>query len=177
MKSALLLNADYSPLHFVSNVRAFSLVYKGRAEIIDMGGKLSLWNDEIVRTPTSTLKLPATIRLLSRVSVKWHPPKFRKSAVFSRDGWQCQYCRGDLSRSNMTIDHVHPRSRGGETSWKNCVASCKHCNRKKANKTPLEAGMPLIKQPVEPSPTHFWSVSKGSVNWHEDWSIFIPRNQ
>jgi 5-methylcytosine-specific restriction endonuclease McrA len=175
MKSSLLLNADYTPLHFVSNVRAFALVFKGRAEILDMDGKPSVWSEDIVRTPTASYNLPATIRLLKRVNVRWHPPKFRKSAVFSRDNWQCQYCRADLYRSNMTIDHVFPRSRGGETSWKNCVASCKNCNRRKANKTPSEAEMPLLKVPVEPTPVHFWSMNKCSASWHEDWAIFIPR--
>lgn len=173
MKNALLLNADYSPLHFVSNIRAFSLVYKGRAEVIDMDGKLSVWSDDIVRTATSAHNLPATIRLLQRINVKWQPPRFRKAAIFTRDGWSCQYCRTDLHRSNMTIDHVLPKSRGGDTSWRNCVASCKNCNRRKANKTPGEAGMPLVRSPTEPNPTHFWSIGRGSVNWHEDWSVFI----
>jgi len=172
MKKALLLNADYTPLHFISDARAFSLVFKGRAEILDMGGKPSVWGDEVFRTPNISFNVPATIRLLQRINRKWKPPRFRKKAIFNRDDWRCQYCQTELHRSNITIDHVQPRSRGGASSWKNCVASCKSCNRIKANKTPNEAGMPLLKQPVEPTPFHFFDAARGN-NWHDDWSIFI----
>jgi 5-methylcytosine-specific restriction endonuclease McrA len=175
MKKALLLNADYTPLHFISDSRAFSLVYKGRAEVLDMGGKLSVWDDEYFRTPSMTFGIPATVRLLSRVSRKWSPPRFRKKAIFNRDSWQCQYCQTLLHRSSVTIDHVYPRSRGGSNSWKNCVTSCKSCNRKKGSKTPAEAGMSLLKQPIEPSPFHFWDLAKGNI-WHDDWTTFISRS-
>jgi 5-methylcytosine-specific restriction endonuclease McrA len=80
----------------------------------------------------------------------------------------------DLGKNSATIDHVQPRSRGGKTSWKNCVASCKFCNRKKANKTPHEANMPLLTIPAEPSPFQFWENARGK-EWHEDWSMFIKR--
>lgn len=175
MKKALLLNADYTPLHFISDSRAFALVFKGRAEVLDMAGKPSVWDDVLFRTSSVAFNVPATIRLLQRVSRKWTPPRFRKKAIFNRDGWQCQYCRTELHRSNITIDHVHPRSRGGSNSWKNCVASCKNCNRMKGNKTPGEAGMSLVRPPLEPSPLHFWDVPKGGSVWHEDWGIFIQR--
>lgn len=174
MKRVLLLNSDYSPMHFISDMRAFSLVFKGRAEVLDMGGKPSVWSEE-VRTSNTSFKIPATIRLLTRVNRKWMPPRFRKKAVFFRDDWRCQYCQADLHRSNMTIDHVQPKSRGGPSTWKNCVASCKSCNRKKANKTPYEAGMSLFKQPMEPTPIHFFEIVIGNT-WHDDWSSFISSN-
>ena len=174
MSKALLLNSDYSPMHFVSNVRAFLLVHKGRAEILDTGGKLSTWPEYYLNTSSSSVQLPATIRLLKRVNRKWQPPRFRKSAIYTRDNWSCQYCGMDLGKNSATIDHVQPKSRGGKTNWKNCVASCKYCNRKKANKTPTEAGMPLLVTPIEPSPFQFWESARGK-EWHEDWSMFIKR--
>jgi 5-methylcytosine-specific restriction endonuclease McrA len=174
MSKALLLNADYTPMHFISDTRAFVLVHKGRAEILDTGGKLSVWEDCTIRTTSSIVNLPATIRLLNRVHRKWQPPRFRKSAIYTRDNWRCQYCGMDISKSSATIDHVHPKSRGGNTSWKNCVASCKFCNRKKANKTPSEANMPLLTVPTEPNPFQFWESARGK-EWHDDWSIFLKK--
>ena len=173
MKS-LLLNADYSPIQFITNIRAFLLVHKGRAEVIDMGGKLSVW-DGSVRTSSSEFHFPATIRLVNRINNRWKAPRFRKSALYIRDRWECQYCGIDLNKTLATIDHVLPRSRGGETSWKNCVASCKYCNRKKANKTPAEAGMPLLRLPITPKPYHIWEGTK-NIKWHDDWSSFIKKD-
>jgi 5-methylcytosine-specific restriction endonuclease McrA len=174
MKRALLLNADYSPLHFLSDVEAFIMVYKGIAEIVDLSGKPSIWEGEQLTSPGRTWDVPATIRVLERVHKRWKVPRFRKKVLFNRDNWQCQYCHAPLHWSNVTIDHVQPKSRGGGTSWKNCVASCKPCNKKKANKTPVEAGMPLRKAPMEPSPLHFWDVAKGN-DWHPDWEMFLPQ--
>jgi 5-methylcytosine-specific restriction endonuclease McrA len=171
MNKALLLNADYSPLHFVSNVRAFVMVHKGKAEIIDVSGKLSTW-DSTIKTSGSEIQSPATIRLLNRINRKWFAPRFRKSAIYSRDDWTCQYCGEGLNKHNATIDHVMPRAKGGLTSWKNCVASCKNCNRIKACRTPQEANMPLMSQPFEPKRIHLWDSTR-STHWHEDWSVFI----
>lgn len=174
MNKALLLNADYSPLHFISNFRAFIMVHKGKAEIIDVAGKPSTWNSTI-KTSSSEMESPATVRLLNRVTRKWFAPRFRKGAIYSRDNWSCQYCGVGLCKSNATIDHVMPRAKGGITSWKNCVASCKNCNRIKGCRTPHEANMPLINQPIEPKRFHLWDHTRSSV-WHEDWSCFIKRS-
>jgi 5-methylcytosine-specific restriction endonuclease McrA len=176
MSKALLLNADYSPMHFITNIRAFLLVHKGRAEVLDNGGKLSVWDQYSISSSSSVTKLPATVRLLNRVNRKWHPPRFRKSAIYTRDNWSCQYCGMLLSKTSATIDHVHPKSRGGKTSWKNCVASCKFCNRKKANKTPAEAAMPLLSNPIEPNPFQFWESARGK-EWHEDWTLFLKKSK
>lgn len=174
MNKTLLLNADYMPLHFISNLRAFIMIHKGKAEIIDIAGRPSTWNEKI-NTSSSTVDSPATVRLLSRVTRKWFAPRFRKSAVYSRDNWSCQYCGNSLGKNNATIDHVMPKARGGITSWKNCVASCKDCNRTKACRTPSEANMPLLSQPNEPKRFHLWDSTRSSI-WHDDWSFFIKGN-
>jgi 5-methylcytosine-specific restriction endonuclease McrA len=173
MNKALLLNADYSPLHFISNVRAYVMVHKGKAEIIDISGKPSTWG-ETIKTSGSEVESPATIRLLNRVSRKWFSPRFRKSAIYMRDNWTCQYCSAGLSKHNATIDHVMPRAKGGGTSWKNCVASCKNCNRIKACRTPAEANMPLLTQPYEPKRIQLWDATR-SPQWHDDWSVFLKK--
>lgn len=171
MKRTLLLNSDWSPLNFVSGFRALNLLNRGRAEVIFLDERPSLW-DEKVSTPTTAYDLPATLRLVERVNKRYNAsPRFRKWALFNRDNWQCQYCSIQLEWSTITIDHVTPSSRGGTTSWRNCVASCKKCNMKKGSRLPTEAGMQLNRLPVEPKLIHFWEVRRNS--WHPDWHFFF----
>jgi hypothetical protein len=173
MKRALLLNASYEPLNFISDERAMRLLMKGRAEIItNMEGKRSVWMGAYFVTTNTKFEVPATIKLITRINRKWKPPRFRKKVLFNRDGWKCQYCNSKLLWNTATIEHVHPQSRGGQTTWLNCVAACKPCNKKKANMTPDEAGMRLLKAPKEPNALHFWDVSRSS-SWHPDWVMFI----
>lgn len=175
MKRALLLNADFTPLHFLSDHDAITLFYKGRAEIVHgMNGKQSVW-DEVFRSPSTSINVPATMRLIKRVNKKWRQPRFNKKVLFNRDGWKCQYCNFKLSWETVTVEHVMPSSRGGALSWQNCVAACKPCNKRKANKTPEEAGMKPQK-PQTPMAIHFWDALKSSV-WHPDWDIYIKRNE
>jgi 5-methylcytosine-specific restriction endonuclease McrA len=171
MKRVLLLNSDWSPLNFVSGYRALNLLFKGRAEVINMGDKPSVWDDALT-TPTRSYEVPATLRLVQRVNKRYTSPRFRKWVLFNRDAWQCQYCGIGLDRPNITIDHIVPRSRGGLTSWKNCVASCKKCNMKKGSRTLAESGMCLRKTPAEPKVTHFLEP-KVANSWHPDWSNFF----
>jgi 5-methylcytosine-specific restriction endonuclease McrA len=172
MKRALLLNHDYVPLHFLNDVDAIILFYKGRAEIVSgSDGKPSVWN-ETFKSPSTTIHVPATMRLLKKINKKWKQPRFRKKVLFNRDNWSCQYCSEKLYWDSVTIDHVMPSSRGGQTSWLNCVASCKQCNKSKANKTPEEAGMKLLKKPTVPTSFHFWDTMSSSV-WHNDWKMFL----
>ncbi len=173
MKRALLLNASYEPLNFISDERAMRLLMKGRAEIYtNMEGQRSVWAGAYFVTTRTKFEVPATLKLVERVNRKWKAPRFRKKVLFNRDGWKCQYCSAKLLWNTATIEHVHPQSRGGQTTWMNCVAACKPCNRKKANMTPEEAGMRLLKVPKEPSALHFWDVSR-SNHWHPDWQVFI----
>jgi 5-methylcytosine-specific restriction endonuclease McrA len=175
VRRALLLNSDYSPLHFVSDMDAIILFYKGRAEVIPspVTGLPSEW-DEVFSSPSTSIHVPATMRVLKRVNKKWKPPRFRKKVLFNRDGWKCQYCHTKLVWHNITIDHVLPSSRGGLTSWLNCVTACRPCNRQKDDRTPEEAGMKLLRKPANPSALHFWDAFKADC-WHEDWDAFIPR--
>lgn len=174
MSRALLLNADWTPLHFVSDIDAITLFYKGTAEVVTgVDGKPSVW-DECFRSPSTTIQVPATMRLLRRVHKHWKAPRFRKKVLFNRDGWRCQYCDVKLGWHNIEIEHVLPRSRKGPTSWLNCVASCKPCNKHKRDRTPEEAGMKLLRRPTIPSALHFWDSAR-SADWHDSWDAFIPR--
>jgi len=171
MKRALLLNADWTPLNFISDIRALTLLFKGRAEVITLGEKPSFWNERI-NSASNNYEVPATIRLLERINRRYSTPRFRKKILFNRDNWQCQYCGIKLDWSSVTIDHVVPRCKGGQTTWKNCVASCVKCNMKKGPRPLSESGMQLKKSPSEPHITHYWEFNQPST-WHEDWNSFF----
>ena len=175
MTRVLLLNSDYTPLHFLCDTDAITLFYKGRAEVVLSfeTGEASEW-DEVWSSPSTSIRIPATMRLKKYVHKKWKPPRFRKRVLFNRDGWKCQYCNCKLNYSTIEIEHVLPSSRGGKTSWLNCVSACKPCNKKKKNMTPDEAGMPLLRKPSIPTPLHFWDATK-SDGWHADWGSFLAR--
>src|SRR6201984_1966603 len=129
----LVLNATYEPINVCTVRRAVVLLLKAKAELVERG--LSELHSE-----TSTLARPVVIRLVSYVNVPRdaHRRKITRRAVFARDSWPCQYCG---SRSNLTVDHVIPRSKGGSSSWDNIVASCAPCNRRKGDRLPRQAGM------------------------------------
>ena len=172
MIRVLLLNADWSPLKFISDIRGIKLLLKGRAEVIVVDKAPSVWN-EYMTTPTFSYRVPATIRLLVRVNSRaTTAPRFRKKILYNRDNWSCQYCSKQLGRGSVTIDHVVPRCMGGKTTWKNCVVSCKNCNKIKGNKFLHETDMTLKKQPDVPSVNHFWELQE-SVDWHNDWYFFV----
>jgi len=105
---------------------------------------------------------PVVIRLVSYVRIPrdTHRRKITRRAVFARDNWTCQYCG---SRSNLTVDHVIPRSKGGSSSWDNIVASCAPCNRRKGNTLLRQSGMELRKPPSTPSPDVFIQVASPTI--------------
>src|ERR1035438_6041053 len=134
----LVLNATYEPINVCTVRRAIVLLLKDKAEIIERAE----WR---LPSATATIARPVVIRLVNYVRIPRdaHRRKITRRAVFARDDWMCQYCR---SRSNLTVDHVVPRSKGGVSSWENIVASCAPCNRRKGNALPRQAGMKLIKE-------------------------------
>src|ERR671925_187586 len=143
----LVLNATYEPINVCSVRRAAVLLLKEKAEILEHAS----WE---LRSEHTAMPRPVVIRLVTFVKVPrdTHRRKITRRAVFARDGWTCQYCG---SRSNLTVDHVIPRSKGGGSSWDNIVASCAPCNRRKGDALPRQVGMRLLKQPRTPSATVF----------------------
>jgi 5-methylcytosine-specific restriction endonuclease McrA len=151
----LVLNATYEPINVCTVRRAVVLLLKDKAEVIEHGE----WQ---LHSASTTLARPVVIRLVSYVRIPrdTHRRKITRRAVFARDDWTCQYCG---VRSNLTVDHVVPRSKGGSSSWENIVASCAPCNRRKGNALPRQAGMRLLKQPRTPSPNVFIHVASPTI--------------
>jgi 5-methylcytosine-specific restriction endonuclease McrA len=151
----LVLNATYEPINVCTVRRAVVLLLKEKAEMIERAE----WE---LHSATSSVARPMVIRLVTYVRIPrdTHRRKITRRAVFARDDWTCQYCG---SRSNLTVDHVVPRSKGGGSSWDNIVASCAPCNRRKGNSLPRQAGMRLQKQPRTPSPHVFIQVASPTI--------------
>jgi 5-methylcytosine-specific restriction endonuclease McrA len=151
----LVLNATYEPINVCTVRRAVVLVLKEKAELIEHGN----WQ---LHSVTATMDRPVVIRLVSYVRIPrdTHRRKITRRAVFARDDWTCQYCG---SRSNLTVDHVVPRSKGGPSSWENIVASCAPCNRRKGSSSPRQVGMHLTREPRTPNPNVFIQVSSPTI--------------
>lgn len=143
MESVLLLNASYEPLRVITWQRAITLFFDGKVEVIEE-------YDHQIRSVSLVLKAPAVVRLLRFAKLGRQSPPFSRLNVMARDKFECQYCGKSLTMRTATMDHVHPRSRGGGSSWINVVTSCAPCNRKKGGSTPEEAGMSLRNPPERP---------------------------
>ena len=166
MADVLVLNASYEPLNVCTVRRAHVLVFKGKAEVIEELGKP-------LRSAAETFVWPHVIRLLSYVRVpKSVQRKISRRALFARDGWRCQYCGNESGK--LTLDHVVPRSRGGESSWENVVTSCAPCNLRKGNRMLEEVGMRLHAPPRAPAPALFVTLAAPRIpdRWHPYLTAF-----
>ena len=152
----LVLNYDYSPIAFISWKRAITLLYQQKAELIKASNKLIKTVDKSVeRFFPIAIRLVKIIRSIYKKSVP-----YSKANIITRDE-VCQYCG---SKESLTIDHVIPRAQGGKSSWNNCVAACKTCNNKKADRTPTEAKMYLRHQPIAPTINEFAQLKLKQMN-------------
>jgi 5-methylcytosine-specific restriction endonuclease McrA len=119
------------------------------AVVLVLNNKVSPCADEYmdIRTASGVFKLPLHIILKKYVHIPYKEIATSRKNIFTRDDYTCQYCSCKLDNNTATVDHVLPRSRGGKHEWTNVTTSCLRCNRKKGDRTPHEANMPLMKQP------------------------------
>ena len=147
MGQVLVLNASYEPLNVCSVRRAHVLVFKGKAEVLEE-------HELPLRSATDTFARPHVIRLVQYVRVpRAAQRKISRRALFARDEWRCVYC--GTSGGRLTLDHVVPRSRGGDSVWENVVTACAPCNLRKGDRLPEEASMTMRKPPRPPAPVLF----------------------
>lgn len=152
----LVLNATFEPINVCNVRRAMVLLFKAKAEVVEHG-------EIALRSEHLALERPIVIRLIAYVRIPRdvHRRKITRKAVLARDAWTCQYC--GLERIGLTVDHVIPRSRGGESVWENIVASCAPCNRRKGNRLPREIQMHPRTVPKAPGPNVFIRVAAPRV--------------
>lgn len=155
MGQALVLNATHQPLAVIPAQRAVVLLMKDKADMV-------VPNGDKFRSESVQMDAPSVIRLRYYVNVPYRQgiPLTRRG-VFARDGGLCQYC-GKVAQN---VDHVQPRSRGGEHRWENVVASCLRCNSTKAHRTPEEAGMVLRTTPYMPKGSAWVASHKPRPEW------------
>ena len=161
--AVLLLNQNYEPLNVCNVRRAIVLLLQEKVEILENG------SGEI-KTVSQSFPRPSVIRLVYMIKRPRPQRRLTKAEVFNRDLYTCQYC-GRQTRE-LTLDHVVPRYRGGEHVWDNVVSACIPCNHRKAGRTPSEAGMLLIRDPVPPPATSFL-IPYRYLQTHEEWQRFI----
>lgn len=165
-KKTLLLDTNYQVNAFITLEKALKHIVKDKVEVV------SNW-DDYIQYGSGRMKHPSILRLKKPIRRNYYNSNFNRSSLVKRDKSSCQYCGKKLSASNVTIDHVLPRDKGGQTTFTNCVVACQICNNKKANRTPEEAGMPLLKKPVHPAFTSArYSVDINEA-WHKDWDDFV----
>ena len=139
-KPVLVLNASYEPINVCAARRALVLVLKGVATAEEHA-------PFPIHTARHTLTMPSVIRLLEYRRIPQQSRALSRKNILMRDRYACQYCLKSPPSVDLTLDHVIPRSRHGESSWENLVACCHTCNNRKGNRTPEEAGMKLHRAP------------------------------
>jgi 5-methylcytosine-specific restriction endonuclease McrA len=159
-QSVLVLNRSWLAVHVCDVRRALSLLVLGLARVVtdecevydfDSWRELSrAAEDNTLSTPRFKLLVPEIIVLTHYNAVPPRRVKFSRRNIFERDRYACQYCGRTPPRSELSIDHVVPRSRGGRTVWTNVVLACTECNARKRDRLPFEAGMRPLRRPVEP---------------------------
>ena len=190
--SVLVLNKMYMAVHVISVRRAFGLLCKDLAEVVaqedgsyatydfQSWAELSAYrashfrqeDDDWVRTPTAEIQAPRVIRLVGYDKVPRQTVKFNRRNLFARDNNQCQYCGKKFVTSELSLDHVIPRSQGGATTWENIVCACVDCNVRKGGRTPRQANMALTRKPEKPKRSPVLNL-KLSQRKYQSWQSFL----
>lgn len=163
----LVLNQNYEPLHVCNVRRAFVLVERGKAEVIDHLDRAAA----LLRSVAAEYPVPSIIRMVYFIRRPRPIVRLSRREVFARDRHTCQYC--GATRTDLTLDHVVPRARGGGHSWENLVSACPTCNRRKGGRTPDEARMRLRTNPVRPKTT-FAQIYLRHLERRPAWRPFVP---
>jgi len=194
--SVLVLNRFYMAVHVVSVRRSLVLLYRDLAEVIhvddgryfnyDFESWLELsefiaadpeneanMSMDWIRSVNFSIQVPRVVRLNFYDKVPQLTLRFNRRNLFARDGNLCQYCGKSFPLSQLSFDHVAPRSRGGQTTWENVVCCCLKCNTRKGDRTPEQAGMRLIRTPVRPRQNPLLSVKMDNPKY-ASWRTFLP---
>jgi 5-methylcytosine-specific restriction endonuclease McrA len=189
--SVLVLNRQYLAVHVVGVRRAFSLLCRELAEVIhcedgqfanysfdswrevsELRAQFKEPHEDWIRSVNFEIQVPRVVRLLFYDRVPRQTIRFNRRNIFARDGNRCQYCGKKFPTSELSLDHVLPRSRGGETTWENIVCCCVSCNVRKGGRTPHEAHVSLVKTPAKPKRSPLLSIKLGNPKY-QSWKTFL----
>ncbi|HTU27215.1 MAG TPA: HNH endonuclease [Pirellulales bacterium] len=189
--SVLVLNRFYLAVHVINVRRAFGLLLRELAEVIHYqegvyaNYSFNSWrevselkaafkepHEDWIQAVNFEIQVPRVVRLLAFDRLPKQAVRFNRRNIFARDGNRCQYCGKTFPTSELSLDHVVPRSRNGPTSWENVVCACVACNVKKGGRTPAEAHMKLTRPPVRPKRSPLLAVKLGNPKY-ESWKTFL----
>ena len=180
--AVLVLNRNFQPIHVTNVRRAFALLYAGSAQAVDRQFRTFDFNswaelsaetdDEVVHTVSRAIRVPRVILLQIYDRIPRAKVRFSRHNIYTRDNNTCQYCGQQLPRSELNLDHVVPRSRGGRTTWDNVVCCCVDCNVRKGARSPDQAGLKLLKIPTRPRWTPTFRAGGNRVRYRE-WLPFL----
>ncbi|MBU2609059.1 MAG: HNH endonuclease [Chloroflexi bacterium] len=162
----LVLNQTYEPLSICRVRRALVLMQQDKAEMLENGVGF-------VHSARQTFPIPSVIKIAYMVKRPRPQRKLTRFEIFNRDRFTCQYCGKQTHQ--LTIDHVIPRYRGGPHTWENMVSACSACNRRKAGRTPKEAGMRLLHPPNPPRDKHRFYVPHNYRQIRQEWQKYLPQ--
>jgi len=189
--NVLVLNRYYMAIRIVGARRAFSLLFRDLAEVVSFeqdgysNYNFQNWCEvsqfrrdfepdghDWVSTVNFYIAVPRIIRLLFYDRLPRNEVKFNRRNIFARDKNRCQYCGKRQRTSELSLDHVIPKSIGGKSSWENIVCACAKCNVKKGGRTPRQAGMTLIQKPVKPKHNPLIHIHLGHQRYRS-WKQFL----
>ena len=190
----LVLNKMWMAVRIVDAREAFTLLSRATAEVIRMDDNsyaqhdFASWSDvarsraaferetdhhyEWIRTVRMEIPVPKVIRLVGYDRLPEQGVKLNRRNIFARDRNMCQFCGKKFATSELSLDHVVPRSQGGGTSWENLVCCCVACNSRKGGRTPKQANMPLITEPKKPRRHPMLTVRVGHDKYRS-WKAFL----
>ena len=180
-RPTLVLNRNWQPINITPVARSLTMVFGGSARVVDPHSyELFDWEDwarlipqdgePFIQAVSQRFRVPEVVALVKFDRMPSSTVTFSRRNIFKRDRFTCQYCGLQPRADELTIDHVIPRSRGGGSTWENCVLACVACNNRKADRTPQQAGMRLKKKPVRPRWNPVYSRHKLRIS---SWQKFV----
>jgi len=180
-RPTLVLNRNWQPVNVATVARALVLLWNESARVVDPADyQAYTWQDwsrlrphdgeRFVQAVRFRLRVPEVVTLTGYDRLPTSTVTFSRRNIFKRDRFACQYCGRRPGSEELTLDHVIPRAQGGESRWDNCVLACLTCNKRKADRTPQQAGMRLRKEPVKPTWNLLYAAHKVRI---ESWSKFV----
>ncbi len=177
----LVLNRNWQPVNVATVERALVMLWNESARVVDpLDFQMYTWADwsqllpgegePYIQAVRQRLRVPEVVALVDYDRLPMAAVSFSRRNIFKRDHYTCQYCSVQPGSEELTIDHVVPRAQGGVSSWTNCVLACVDCNKRKADRTPEQAGMRLHKQPVRP---HWKPLYASPTVRVASWSKFV----
>lgn len=162
----LVLNASFEPINVCTVRRAIVLVLKGVARAEEHSSRF-------FHSTSHAMPVPSVIRLIEYIHIPFERKSLSRKNILLRDHNICQYCQTVFPPQELTLDHVIPKARGGDSSWDNLVACCRRCNNRKGNKTPEEAGMRLLKRPQPFSISVSRQIMRYIGRTDENWRKYL----